>query len=297
MEVASFGGKIYLGAYPRARIYEYDPSREWRLGVNPKEVWNGDAVSGDRPFAMAAAGDRLAIGTVKKSGYLGGRLLFHNPRTGRTEVHDKLVKDQSIMSLAYRNGVLYAGTSVYGGYGAAETQTDARLIAWDVKKGRELWEKTPVPGERTVSSLSFDRQGRLWGATAGVVFRYDDDGRFTSRRYTPYNWPQDGGYALADLAFRKRDGQLYGSMPGVGLYRLDPRTWKMTVITDARSIGWPCTQTGGCSPTTAPNCSATHPPAEPAHPAHRRLPRPPGAGARWRAGSFPAEAYITTHRV
>ncbi|MFI0424117.1 hypothetical protein [Spongiactinospora sp. 9N601] len=73
MGVASFRGKIYLGAYPRARIYEYDPSREWRLGVNPKEVWNGNAV----------LGDRLAIGTVNKSGYLGGQLLFHNPRAGR----------------------------------------------------------------------------------------------------------------------------------------------------------------------------------------------------------------------
>ncbi|PZG16436.1 hypothetical protein C1I98_38975, partial [Spongiactinospora gelatinilytica] len=223
MGAVSFRGKIYLGArrYPRARIYEYDPSREWRLGVNPKEVRNGDAVLGDRP----------AIGTVNKSGYLGGQLLFHNPRTGRTEIHDKLIKDQSIMSPAYRNAVLYAGTSVYGGYGAAETQTDARLIAWDVEKGRKLWEKTPVPGERTVPSLSFYRQGGLWGATAGVVFRYDHC-RFAIRRYTPYNWPQDGGYALADLAFRKRGGHLYGSMPGVGLYRLDPRTWKMTVITD-----------------------------------------------------------------
>ncbi|MFI0424116.1 hypothetical protein [Spongiactinospora sp. 9N601] len=94
------------------------------------------------------------------------------------------------------------------------------------------------------------------------MFRYDH-GRFTGRRYTPYNWPQDGGYALADLAFRKRDGHLYGSMPGVGLYRVDPRTWKMTVITGRPVFGWPCTRTGGCSPMPVPNCSATPRPAEP----------------------------------
>nr|WP_240930168.1 PQQ-like beta-propeller repeat protein [Streptomyces coryli] len=240
MGSAAHQGAVYLGAYPRGRVYAYDPAKPWAWNniddagkVNPAEVYNGDASYGDRPFAMASLPDgRLAVGTVNKSGYLGGSLILHDPATGRNTEHTGLVKDQSIMALAHAGGVLYVGTSVYGGYGATEPQTDARLFAWDVEAGRKLWEITPVEGERTVSSLTFDGRGVLWGATAGVLFRCDPASRkVASRRLAPYEWPVDGGYALADLRFNPRDKHLYGTMPNLGLYRLKPPSWKPEVLT------------------------------------------------------------------
>ncbi|ASO20965.1 streptogramin lyase [Actinoalloteichus hoggarensis] len=233
---------VYLGAYPRGRVYAWDRDRPWEWAniddggkVNPAEVYNGDDSFGDRTFALVEAGpDTIAVGTVNKSGYLGGSLVLHDTVDGTSEVHSDLVADQSVMALAYRDGVLYVGTSVYGGYGAVETETDARLLAWDVENGEKLWETIPVAGERTVSDLTFDGEGRLWGVTAGLVFQVDpEDGTLLgSQRHAAYSWPVDGGYALADLDYNAVDGDLYASMPGVGLARIDAADGSLEVLTD-----------------------------------------------------------------
>ncbi|MGH8793781.1 MAG: hypothetical protein ACRDXX_14200, partial [Stackebrandtia sp.] len=243
MGMVAVEDEIYLGAYPRARVYDYDPDQPWEWAnigddqgqVNPSAVYNGDKVYGDRPFTMVDIGDdMLAIGTVNKSGYLGGSLVLHNRATGESVEYPELVPDQSVMSLAYADGVLYVGTSVYGGYGAEETQTEAKMVAWDVAAGEKLWETVPVADERTVSDLTFDPDGRLWGVTAGVVFQVDPETGETTRqeRYAEYDWPIDGGYALADLEYNAKDGGLYSSMPNKGLFRLDPESWDDEVITD-----------------------------------------------------------------
>ncbi|APU15765.1 hypothetical protein UA75_19175 [Actinoalloteichus sp. GBA129-24] len=233
---------VYLGAYPRGRVYEWDRDQPWEWAniddggkINPAEVLNGDDSFGDRTFALVEAGeDTIAIGTVNKSGYLGGSLVLQDTAAGLSEVHSDLVTDQSVMALAYRDGVLYLGTSVYGGYGAVETETDARLLAWDVASGEKLWETVPVSAERTVSDLTFDDDGRLWGVTAGLVFQVDptDGTLLGSQRHAEYSWPVDGGYALADLDFNAVDGSLYASMPGVGLARIDAADGSLEVLSD-----------------------------------------------------------------
>ncbi|TCP54007.1 putative pyrroloquinoline-quinone binding quinoprotein [Tamaricihabitans halophyticus] len=234
--------RVYLGAYPRGRVYSYDRDQPWEWAnideggkVNPSEIYNGDASNGDRPFAIVGAGEgRLAFGTVNKSGYLGGSLVLHDIASGENTEFPEPVPEQSVISIAHRDGVLYVGTSVYGGYGAEETQTEAKLFAWDIERGEKLWETVPVAGERTVSDLAFGPDGTLWGLTAGVVFQVstEDGSVLSEKRHADYEWPIDGAYAVGDLDYNEADGAFYASIPNLGLAKVDSESGESEVLTD-----------------------------------------------------------------
>ncbi|GAA2769405.1 hypothetical protein [Nonomuraea dietziae] len=91
-------GKLYLGVYPWARIYEW-------TGSEPKLLLNLAEHEQDRPFAMISAGDWLAFGTVPKAGTVGGALGLYDPATGRSVLRRNLIPGHSIIGLAYRDGV------------------------------------------------------------------------------------------------------------------------------------------------------------------------------------------------
>ncbi|WP_106538836.1 hypothetical protein [Haloactinopolyspora alba] len=242
--IAVHRGEVYLGLYPQARIYHYDPDTPFYSAEyttvppgetpNPRKLFDGTDHGQDRPFAMTSAGAHLAVGTVPSSGFLGGALTLYDSATGARDVYPDLVPDQSIMALAHRDGVLYAGTSVYGGYGADETASEAVLFAFDLAERRMLWSMVPVAGERTVSALDFDGHGRLWGLTAGVIFSVDPRGsrRVWWRRYASYTWPSDGAYVVGDLAYNPADRRVYATVPGRGLVRLHPRSRRVELLHD-----------------------------------------------------------------
>ena len=105
-------------------------------------------------------------------GQLGGVLAVWDPEKGELKhAARNVVQDQSIVSLAYRDGVVYGGTSIYGGQSATPpTQPEAKLFAWSVRENRLLWEIVPAPGKPAIPALAFDRRGRLWGIAGGEVF-------------------------------------------------------------------------------------------------------------------------------
>ncbi len=174
-------GKVWIGAYPDARLYSYDPSKPWsspeyspgppgtpdnpKLGVNLKPELQ------TRARALAEVDGKIAVGTVPDGDRLGGALAIHDPKTGTTQVFRNVVQDESIYGLAARKGIVYGGTSIVGGLATTPpTRTDGTVFAWDVKRSRKLWETVPVPGAITVSSVVFGPDGLLWGVAGKTVF-------------------------------------------------------------------------------------------------------------------------------
>ncbi|MGW4796062.1 hypothetical protein ACWEPC_26945, partial [Nonomuraea sp. NPDC004297] len=92
--IVTHKGKLYLGVYPGARIYEWD-------GSAPRLLLNLGEQEQDRPFAMISAGDWLAFGTVPKAGTHGGALGLLDPATGRTVIRRDLIPGHSVIGLAY----------------------------------------------------------------------------------------------------------------------------------------------------------------------------------------------------
>ncbi|KRE59915.1 cadherin-like beta sandwich domain-containing protein [Paenibacillus sp. Soil750] len=185
-EIGFLNGKTYFGAYGGARIYAYDSSQPYQYGntptSNPKLVYTIPNVQ-DRPYAFASGDNRLFIGTVPGYGNLGGSLTIYNETTGLWQSTRNVVADQTISSLAYKNGILFGGTSIEGGLGSIpakvpatatepEHTVHAKLFKWDVATNTKLGEFEPViPGlssPRLLGGLSFGPDGLLWGIAWGT---------------------------------------------------------------------------------------------------------------------------------
>jgi hypothetical protein len=230
-----FQDKLYLGLYPNASIMEFDPKLPVKSGTNPLNLNIPlNSYGQDRPFAFTAAGNRLAIGTVPSAGHLGGTLSLYDPGTRNSEIYPNVVADQSIVTLAYKDGLIYGGTTIWGGYGIAPTQSEGKLFIWDPVTKAKLWEGTPVPGEQAVSSIAFDPQGMLWGITSGYLFEFDPAQMKVVRyeKLYDYTWNGSPFYVGGYLNFFK-DGILYGNSVH-SIFRLNPKTWeKETLALDA----------------------------------------------------------------
>ncbi|MGW4470407.1 hypothetical protein ACWENQ_12105 [Nonomuraea sp. NPDC004354] len=232
-DMTTHAGKLYVGAYPEARVYSYDPKLPWNSteyspspepgpAPNPARLFDFAADKQIRPRAMVSAGRYLAVGTMPDLGHLGGVLAIWDPvEGGLKHARRNVITDQSIVSLAYRDGVVYGGTSIYGGQSATPpTQPEARLFAWSVADDRLLWQITPAPGKPAIPALTFDDRGRLWGIAGGTVFGVDTAERKVVKTVTLSGSRSAGG----QLAFNPADRLLYGAHAGAEVFWLDPRT-------------------------------------------------------------------------
>ncbi|MEV0385492.1 hypothetical protein [Nonomuraea sp. NPDC050643] len=219
--IVTHKGKLYLGVYPGARIYEFD-------GTAPRLLLDLGGQEQDRPFAMISAGDWLAFGTVPKSGTHGGALGLLDPATGRTVIRRDLIPGHSIIGLAYRDGIVYGATSAFGG--TSTPRGEAVAFAYDIATDSLLWQTTPVPGDLALGSIAFDGAGRLWGLTPDSLFELDPATGRTVRavQHQTYPWSSATQVWLdTNLVFHK--GYLWGKVQGKA-YRIDPGTMALALI-------------------------------------------------------------------
>ncbi|WP_405678082.1 PQQ-like beta-propeller repeat protein [Streptomyces sp. NBC_01511] len=215
-------GKLYLGVYPGARIYEFD-------GEAPKLLLNLHEQEQDRPFSMVSAGDWLAFGTVPKVGTVGGALGLINPATGESRVKRNIIPGHSVVGVTYRDGVVYGATSVFGGVGTPQ-DTVAKVFAYDIATDKLLWQSAPVPGDLALGELAFDEGGKLWGLTPDALFEMDPATGETLRTAKHQTYPWESATQVwhdTNLVFHA--GYLWGKTQGKA-YRIDPATMELTLI-------------------------------------------------------------------
>jgi hypothetical protein len=225
--LVEFKGQVYLGVYPYAKIYRYDPGSEWQLGSNPSLLFSLKDRDQDRPFAFVPAGRELAIGTVPFYGHHGGALTLYDPETGEVDLHRHVVENQSLISLTYREGIIYGGSSIHGGLGTSPVESSARIFAWDTAMRKKIGEVTPVEGSSSIYALTFDDQGYLWGLSETHLFKVDPAElsvleTIDLNSFLPEKPKQWYGWHAGNLWFRS-DGYLYGNIIG-SLFRFSPAT-------------------------------------------------------------------------
>ncbi|RDI40011.1 FIMAH domain-containing protein [Falsibacillus pallidus] len=179
--IGFFDGKVFFGTYGGAKIYQYDPAKAMDFGntpdKNPGLIHDIEDFQ-DRPFTLESSGNDLFIGTIPGYGELGGSLSIYHKQTGQWEDHRNVVENQSIIGLAYKDGYVYGGTSVWGGGGSNPADENAKIFVWDVKNSKKVAEFTPdIPGldadPKMIGELSAGPDGLIWGAIDGTIFAMD----------------------------------------------------------------------------------------------------------------------------
>ncbi|SCL26576.1 hypothetical protein GA0070624_3334 [Micromonospora rhizosphaerae] len=223
------GGKMYIGVYPAGRIMEYDPTKPYSFGTNPRELFSLQSAYGqNRPVAFVDAGDAMYIASTPDYGLWGGALTRYEYATGQYTVQRNIVTDQGVTSLATIDGKLWGGTSISGGGGTDPKATEAKLFSVDPATGAKTRELVPVPGAYAITSLIAGPDGKLWGLADNTLFIADPTtGEVTYRQQLP------GVYSgVQDELYLNPDEHVYASLDG-NLLRIDALSYQVTVVRDS----------------------------------------------------------------
>jgi len=234
--------KIYFGGYPQAYLYEYDPFSPWIAGSNPRPLFNLGPDNQDRPFGMTSDGlGKVYMGTLATYGALGGTVTEYNASTGTHTVHQHNtmgITDLSVIALAYFNGAVYGGTTVSGGLGIAPSQSMAKLLKYTVSTGTGVGIALPasITNRKAITAITVGPDQKIWMMVEGWLVIYDPatnkfDYQANLFPSIVYN-PTASSVVARDAALiTGKDGWVYGTIKGNTLFKLDPATKAMTVIT------------------------------------------------------------------
>lgn len=232
----TLGDYVYAGVYPEAQLFRFDPATRQIV-----KLLNLAEEGQDRPYAVLGLGQEklIAIGTVATYGAVEGALTLYDIVTGQADVYKNIVPNQSVLSLAYKDGKLYGGTTIFGGLGSDDPApgSEGKLFVFDVATRQKTFEIAPVPGGTAVSGLLFGPDGNLWGFANGTLFVFDPASQTVI--YQDAKFPYGGGreWRNAQLAIGT-DGQIYGlSDSAHSFFRIDPATKQLTVLNDDARTG------------------------------------------------------------
>ncbi|RAV11757.1 S-layer homology domain-containing protein [Paenibacillus contaminans] len=239
--VTPLDGKIYFGVYPKSEFYVYDPQQATGNG-NPKYLFNFGEEQ-DRPGDSVVANGKIYVGTIPDYGALGGAITVYDPSVSDPakshKVFRNIVQDQSIISLAYKDGKIYGGTSVNGGLSSQPTAKEAKLFVWDTEKEQKITEVAlNIPGltePKAIGGLTIGPDGLLWGGVNGIVFAMDPD----TMKLIKYKnlFPQDGSWGQwgSYNAVWSDDGLLYMFL-GRRLVAIQTVTFDFKYFTDSEAF-------------------------------------------------------------
>lgn len=219
----------YLGSYTGARILQFDTSRPWNDESNPRQVASlGVSMEQDRPVAWATSGDRVYFGTVPKYGVLTGALGWIDQDEPRATSVRSPVENQSVVSLAARGRIVYAGTSRWGGLGIEPSTSSPRIFAYDSDRKRVLW-SAAQPAAEAVSSMFLNKAGQLWAVAGSDLIQVDPSTGVTIRRLHLQTRISRSGPVWAATQMTELNGLLVLAAFG-GLYTIEPGTLRVTAI-------------------------------------------------------------------
>lgn len=239
--------KVYFGTYGGAVIYRYDPTQPYKKDANPSLAFNiEDGQS--RPFAFATGEDQLFIGTIADYGLVKGALTMYDEPTDTWTTIPDIVENQSVMSVAYKDGLVYGGTTIHGGGGSSPAASEAKMFIFDPKTKSKVKEFSPaIPGmasHQLIGDLKEGPDGLLWGVTWGKtasgttvysVFAMDAASQVIEKSKLLYpNTPSGSTWRPYFLRFGE-DGLLYTTV-GRTLTVIHPESMESKKIADSVNL-------------------------------------------------------------
>lgn len=224
--------KLYIGAYPLARLLVYDREKEWSTG-NPKEVIRMNQYGQERTTAVAPYnnGKEIIFGTLPDTSVGGGALAFYDTATEKMEIYENYIYNQSIVSLVSRGTQVFGGTSIH-----ANQQVNprgARLFYFN-RSTPEDKKYIHLPFSASmVTSLIVDKDNKVWGMADGKLFVYTDE--WTDVKTVELLPLISGRFRNAQI-LENVDGFIYGSVEGK-LFKVTKDTLKVEWLKDKGVYG------------------------------------------------------------
>ena len=218
---------MYFGVYPGGHVYRMADPEQGELPVAEQIFTIGEEQ--DRPYNVQTAEGKVYFGTVPNYGKLGGALTIYDEATGDYEVFRNVVKDQSIVGLAYKDGKIYGSTCITPGLGIDPVAKEATMFVFDVEKKQVIKEFTPnfpsdkVPsGKVQIGDLEVGPDGLIWGAVRSYLFALDPDTLEIKKEILlkPFEWASGQYWRPIFLRFAS-DGTLYVSGEGIHIVDID----------------------------------------------------------------------------
>lgn len=223
--MAYLNNKLYLGAYPKARLLELDISDDLdNSKIN--ELYRYSSLGQERPTALLGveAENKLVIGTYPETSTGGGVLSIYDPVTGKFTHFPNFIPDQSIISLQNTGNMIYGGTTVYANH--KRSKDGATLFRFPLHNPKQK-EIIPTPFKATmINSLTPWGEKYLFGMADGTIFKYN----LETKEFQQVQISQliSGRFKNSTLLFGK-DGILYGTVEGI-LFKVVPDTLEVTVL-------------------------------------------------------------------
>ncbi|WP_277585979.1 hypothetical protein [Psychrobacillus antarcticus] len=224
--------KLYIGAYPLARLLVYDREKEWSTG-NPKEVIRMSQYGQERTTAVAPynKGKEIIFGTLPDTSVGGGALAFFDTETEKMEIYENYIYNQSIVSLVTRGTQVFGGTSIH-----ANQQVNprgARLFYFNRSTPEDMkYIHLPLSASM-ITSLIVDKDNKIWGMADGKLFVYTDE--WTDVKTVELLPLISGRFRNAQI-LENVDGYIYGSVEGK-LFRVTKDTLAVEWLKDKGVYG------------------------------------------------------------
>ncbi|RHW37259.1 hypothetical protein D1B31_15945 [Neobacillus notoginsengisoli] len=217
-------GKMYVGAYPNARLTEIvDSSIPWDQRT-PNVLARIKDYGQERIAALTSVNNHLFAGTYPQYTSKGGLIMDYDLKTNTHRVYENYINNQSIISLHPFGGYIYGGTSIHANY--QKDPNGAKLFRFNpANPGQKQIITLPLKASM-VMSLFTGPDNQLWGAADGTIFAYNPANN-TFRSVKMFN-AISGRYGNARMLTGK-DGYIYGTLEG-SFFKMDPKTMKYSFI-------------------------------------------------------------------
>jgi outer membrane protein assembly factor BamB len=221
--IGTQGSILVPGGGPGGKVLAFNKFTgvlEWSttLDTNPAAIITQSATVFD---------GKVYIGGYPDYGLLGGGIGVYDPEKNERRVYRHVVTNQSIISLTYieKLDLIAAGSSILGGTGTRAVEKEAKLMLWDPKQEKKLFEIIPIQGAKAVLSLATAVDGTVYGITNNEkVFVFDPGKREITKIFDlGFKEPREISLQLGP------DLRLYG-LAKDAIFSVDPRNDHISLI-------------------------------------------------------------------
>lgn len=232
-------GKLFMAAYGKSRLTVWDPGRPWNFGTTPDSnprLLGGCHISRPASLIVAPDGKYLLAGGVPGYGRVGGVLTVIEPEVPVIETIKGLFGEQSVASMVAipDTDLVCIGTTWRGGSASEAKPSDLRLILWDFRSRKIVYETAPVPGESSIVQMVLvDRRVYCTTRDEGHLVVFDPYGRRVLHT-APLGL---GGGSLFGLRYREADRMLY-AISGESIVRIHPEGFAIQRLGTYPGLGY-----------------------------------------------------------